>query len=174
VELFFKQDGPFRKGNLRQNPITGASFVHGVDPIEPQKRAARRALLAGEWFYQFGPHDAPYEFGPHVVPPLPLSSDEIEDMYRFSREHCHIGFYYLIAQFASSLRGNDWDFNIHPSFEDFACSVLASPYAQHLEFVEDDKGLRKRYPPCDLCRIGPELYWEPPKEKNRRIIARPK
>jgi hypothetical protein len=157
VERLFKEDGPCRKGELRQNPVHGGNFVYGEDPIAPQKRDARRSLLAREWFYEFGPHDAP---------PPPLSSWEIEDM-RYKKP-----FHHLIAHFAMSLRCKDWDFNIHPSFEDFASSVLASDYVPHFPpgFLENDEELRKRYPPRALCPIGRGLCWEPPKvnESNRR------
>jgi hypothetical protein len=70
VEELFKKDAPFRRGEWRRNPVYDTCFVQGEDPIAPQKRLARRALLAREWFYEFGPHDAP---------PLPVSVYEIED-----------------------------------------------------------------------------------------------
>jgi hypothetical protein len=153
VEELFKKDAPFRKGNLGRNPVHGGLFVHGVDPIAPQKRDARRALLAREWFYEFGPRDAP---------PLPISSCQIEDMrYGFGRFGAIVGLYHLIAHFARSLRGRDWDYTMHPSFGDFASSMLASVYAQHLDFLKNDEELRKRYPPRALCTIGPSGVWEP-------------
>jgi hypothetical protein len=163
VERLFKD--PPARGQLWQNPVHGGNFVYGEDPIEPQKRAAHRALLAREWFYVFGPHDAP---------PLPLSHWEIQDMrygtYKFG---ANAGFYHLIAQFAKSL-GEDWDFNIHPAFPDYASSVLAHPDAP--DFLKNDEELCKRYPPRALCTLGPGLCWEPPKvnETDRRIIARRK
>ena len=52
-----------------RNPVTGAGYVHGVDPIAEQKEAAYRALLAREWFAINGPADAQ---------PLPVSYDERE------------------------------------------------------------------------------------------------
>jgi hypothetical protein len=159
VEELFKKNAPFRRGELRRNPVHGDSFVHGEDPIAPQKRVARRALLAREWFYEFGPHDAP---------PLPVSGYEIEDM-RWKN-----AFHHVIAHFASSLRCEDWDFNIHPSFADFASSMLASDYAA--DFLRNDEELCKRYPPRALCTIVPGGVWERPRanENNRPIIARRK
>jgi hypothetical protein len=165
VEELFNKDAPFRRGELRRNPVHGGSFVHGKDPIAPQKRDAQRALLAREWWELFGPHDAP---------PLPVSCYEIQDKRYGFGKFDRVGFHHLIAQFASSLRSQDWDFNIHPSFEDFASSVLASDYAP--DFLRNDEELCKRYPPRNLCTIGPGLCWEPPEvnENNRRIIARRK
>jgi hypothetical protein len=159
VEELFKKNGPFRYGEYRRNPVHGDTFFHGEDPIAPQKRVARRALLAREWFYEFGPHD---------TPPLPISGYEIEDM-RWRNP-----FYYVIGHFATSLRSNDWDFNIHPSFADFAASLLAFEYAA--DFLRNDEELRKRYPPRALGTIVPGGIWKPPEvnKNNRRIIARRK
>jgi hypothetical protein len=165
VEELFKKDAPFRRGELRRNPVHAGWFVHGEDPIAPQKRVARRALLAREWFYEFGPRDAP---------PLPVSGYEIEDMRFAHKFGSRAGFYHLIAHFARSLWCNDWDFNIHPTFEDFASSMLASDYAA--DFLRKDEELCKRYPPRALCTIVPGGFWKPPRanENNRRTIARRK
>jgi hypothetical protein len=40
------------------NPVTGAAYVQGEDPIKPQKKAARRILLQIEHFALNGPADA--------------------------------------------------------------------------------------------------------------------
>jgi hypothetical protein len=166
VEELFKKNAPFRRGELRRNPVHAGWFVHGEDPIAPQKRVARRALLAREWFYEFGPRDAP---------PLPVSGYEIEDMRFAHKFGSRAGFYHLIAHFARSLWCNDWDFNIHPTFEDFASSMLASDFATP-DFVKNDEELCKRYPPRALCTIVPGGIWKPPEvnKNNRRIIARRK
>jgi hypothetical protein len=58
-------------GENCQNPVTGGGYVHGEDPVEPQKMRARCALLAREWFAEYGPAD---------VQPLPLSDGEREDL----------------------------------------------------------------------------------------------
>jgi len=159
VEELFKKDAPFRKGDLGRNPVHGGAFVHGVDPIAPQKRDARRALLAREWFYEFGPHDAP---------PLPVSSCQIADMrYGHGTFGAKAGFYHLIAHFAASLRGRDWDYTMHPSLGDFASSMLASDYVQHLDFLKNDEELHKRYPPRAPYTIGPSGVWEPAKGERQ-------
>jgi hypothetical protein len=164
VEYSFEIYGPFQKGDVRENPIHRGRFVHDVDPIAPQKSAASRALIAREWFYEYGPHDGP---------PLPVSSWEIDDM-RYSRWKSgpKAGFYHVIAQFASSLRYEDWDFKIHPSFEDFASSMLASDYARHLDLLKNDEKLCKRFPPRALCTIGPGGVWNPAEgERQAKLFA---
>ena len=59
---------------LRENPVTGGSFVRGeggADFIAYQKRQARKVLLAREHLAANGPLDAP---------PFPLSGHETTGM----------------------------------------------------------------------------------------------
>ena len=74
VHRLFRDMGAAR-GDYRHNPITGASFVWGDDPIKTQKEDAIAALSAREWFAIYGPRDAPS---------LPLSQDDVES-YRQAR-----------------------------------------------------------------------------------------
>ena len=46
VDQLFARQGRFRYGDQRVNPVTGSRFLHGEDPIGPQKRDAKAALLA--------------------------------------------------------------------------------------------------------------------------------
>ena len=43
VERLFNES-PARYGENCRNPVTGAGYVHGVDPIAEQKEAAYRVL----------------------------------------------------------------------------------------------------------------------------------
>jgi hypothetical protein len=139
-DLFPKEESCY--GTLGENPVTGRQICWGADPIAVEKANAVRALRAREWFYRHGPPDAPQ---------LPLSWAEIDAM-RFKDPFCHI-----VASFSRSLRGHNWDYNNHPSFDEFARGVLASTRAP--EFVRADKELRKRYPPRRLPGLGPGLCW---------------
>src|SRR5262249_5877706 len=130
--------------SLRTNPVTGGLWANGLDPVAPQKERARRALRARLWFAKNGPPDAP---------PLPLSYGEREDL------KCGDYFLYIVALFARSLAAREYDFDVHPSFEDFARGVLASPYKPY--FVNEDEELERRYPPRQLEGLGPGCYWEP-------------
>jgi hypothetical protein len=68
------------------NPVTGGRFLKGEtgdDSIAYQKLAARKALLAQEWFALYGPRGAP---------PLPLTPSGTEDMRREWSLNCLIGF----------------------------------------------------------------------------------
>jgi hypothetical protein len=58
VERLFGQIS-VQRGELCWNPVTGAEFVYGLDPIKPQKEAARRRLLIREYFALNSPADAP-------------------------------------------------------------------------------------------------------------------
>ncbi len=141
VDRLFRQ-APDRHEWCRENPVTGGRWVKGVDPIKPQKEAAHRALAAREWFAKVGPADAP---------PLPLSYDERESLKGGGLPH-------LVAWFARSLENLNYDFNKHPSFEDYARGVLASPDAP--DFITTNQALISRYPPKELYGLGPGLYWE--------------
>jgi hypothetical protein len=128
---------------LRENPITGAHWLSDVDPIRPQIRAARRALIARYEFASMAPPDAP---------PLPLSYDE--------RERLKVGgLPHIVAWFARSSESFKYDFGIHPTFDSYAHGVLASPYAPC--FITQDATLQQRFPAHQLKGLGPGLYWDP-------------
>ena len=146
-DLFAKNPG--RYGQQCENPVTGGRYVGGLDPIEPQKRMARDALLAQEMFAVLGPKD---------MQPLPISDEEIEDLkYAWDSKQPALSF--ILACFGSSVRANDFDLTSHPDFEDFARGIMASEYAP--DFVKNDEVLLKLYPPCPLPGLGPGLVWEP-------------
>jgi hypothetical protein len=134
-------------GDTVSNPITEARFVWGEDPVEPQKRIARLAFLARAHFAQNGPAHAP---------PLPLSHDDWEQARRAR------GLRGLVGFFARSLAGQDWDFEKHPSFEDFARGLMAT--GTGLWEIEEDEYLRNRFPPCALPGMTPGAVWAPPQE----------
>src|SRR5437870_1229989 len=95
-----------------RNPVTGAGFVRGLDPIEPQKQSACRALRAREWFAIYGPHDAP---------PLPVHWNELQRAKRGG------DLPHLVAYYCQSLEGVDFAVNQHPPFEAYARGVFALP-----------------------------------------------
>src|ERR1700730_5070117 len=142
------------RSSICENPVTGGKFVRGVDPIKPQKQRAERALMARDWFARHAPPDAP---------PLPLSYGDREDLKRGGLPH-------ILAWFARSLEARAYDYHEHPSFDDYARGVLASPYAP--EFITEDQELLRRFPACPLSGLGPGLYWDPPK-RNWRQRERP-
>jgi len=160
VERLFNQS-PVRYGDCCDNPVTGAGYLHGEDPIEPQKRVARRALLAREWFALNGPADAQ---------PLPLAERDIAER-KYARGGKLPSLNYIVALFAYSLRDNDWDINSHPNFDDYARGLLLSEELPTNIF--DFEELHTRYKPRLLP--GLDLYWgswEPP-TAGPRSIGRP-
>jgi hypothetical protein len=142
------------RGSICENPVTGGKFVRGVDPIKPQKQRAERALRARDWFARHAPPDAPS---------LPLCYGDREDLKRGGLPH-------IVAWFARSLEARAYDYHEHPSFDDYARGVLASPYAP--EFITQDRELLRRFPAFPLSGLGPGLYWDPPK-RDRRQRERP-
>ena len=130
----------------RTNPLTGGRWVPRLDPIGPQKKAARRALRARMWFAENGPPDAP---------PLPLSYDERETL------KAEGGLARIVGWYARSLAALEYDVDEHPRFDDYACGVMASPHTPDL--IKHDPHLRKRFPARPLRGLGSGLYWDPPK-----------
>src|SRR5436305_102072 len=94
---------PGETGDRCEFPVIGGGFIKGVDRTSRQKRLARRALAAREWFAKHGPPDAP---------PLPLSYNDREDLKRGGIGH-------LVALYARSLAQQEYDFEKHPPFYDY-------------------------------------------------------
>lgn len=155
VERLFSEN-PGSDGGHYENPVTGGRFVHGFDPIEPQKEAAYRALLAREWFAVNGPADAPQ---------LPITYEERE----YLKWQTGRPLDYVVAQFAGSLLTH-YDVTEHPSFSEFVSG---------LQWDHDNGGsalplsreglaeLKRRFPPRQL--EGLSCYsWSRPTRKNRK------
>ena len=149
VDRLFRQ-APDRHEEIRTNPVTGGRWVNRLDPVKPQKQAALRALMAGDWFARTAPPGAP---------PLPLSYEEREALKRGGLPH-------IVAWFARSLDARRYAYDEHPSIEDYACGVMASPHAP--DFITQDPELLKHYPPRPLRGLDPHLYWDPPKRPRCR------
>jgi hypothetical protein len=132
-------------GECCKNPITGGSFLWGIDPVATQKKEAVAGLLAREWFAVNGPPDAP---------PLPLYDF---DSYRGAR-----GLMGVVGFYARSLSRQDYDVQKHPSFEDFARGLMAINTG--LWRIEMDENLQKRFPPRPLEGMTRSAFWAPPEE----------
>jgi hypothetical protein len=137
--MFFETGG--RSGEIVENPVTGSKWVKGLDPEEQQKQDACWALLARKRFAEEGPPDAP---------PLPLTSGERERLKGGGLPH-------ILAWYAASLLRLDYDLEVHPSFEDYARGVMASPLAP--DFIKRDPELNRRFPPKPLGGLGHGLVW---------------
>ena len=150
-ELFAKS--PARYGDNCRNPVTGAGYIYGEDPIEPQKEAARRVLLAIEHFALNGPADAQ-----PLRPVLYGESKELKEE-RFVLD-------YIVRLYARSLE--DKDPEEHPSFADYASGVLweAERVDGNIGVIpggDQREELKKRFPPRELTGMGPGFCWLPPK-----------
>jgi len=155
VERLFSGN-PARSGDQCTNPVTGAGYVRGADPIGPQKKAAYRALLAFEWFAFTAPSD---------VPPLPINARDREDWKRTGRL-----LDYIVAWYARSLEDREYDLKEHPSFADYVRGVLweaelpVGGFASLPNYPPDElRELKKRFRPRMLKGMGPCLHWLPPK-----------
>jgi hypothetical protein len=155
VDRLFEADGKKYSGQWCQIPILGGGYIPGEDDIEPLRKHACAALLAREWFAIHGPADAP---------PLPVSMGEREDLKcggpRLNK---------IIALYARSLDGRNYDVKEHPSFFDYACGLMASEFIGGYDYMQRDEQLRKRFPPRTLEGLGPGLTWQPPREHWERM-----
>src|SRR4051812_36737016 len=142
VDLLFQQQGHFQSGDHRENPVTGDCWVHGDDSISEQKQRAIRALALQGWFSVTGPEDAP---------PLPLGGRECSEMMRG-------GLLHLVALYAHSIIARGYKTADLPSFDEFACGVMARCPDGHL--LKDDPALAVRFPARPLRRINSALVWE--------------
>ncbi len=111
-----------------------------------------KAQLARQHFAVHAPADAP---------PLPLGYHERESM------KCTGPLGKIIGLYARSLESCGYDLEVHPSFYDYACGVMASEFNGHPGLASDPEMLR-RFPPRELTGMITGLYWEPPKTvKNK-------
>lgn len=124
------------------------SVISAVD--SSQNPRGRRAQAARLWFAENGPAD---------LQPLPLDYDERERLKGGGAPH-------ILAWYARSLAGENYDVHKHPSFDAYARGVMVSPYAP--AEIKTDPDLQKRFPPCPLEGLGPGLQWEPPKQPRGR------
>lgn len=144
VEELFK-NAPDRHQRFRVNPVTGGSFVAGLDPIRPQKLIAERALEAQEWYASQKPPDAPT---------LPLKKFEREKLK--GKQPID----YIVSLFGRSLACWDYHLDGHPDFEPYVRGVMASSLIP--DFIRNDHDLLQRYPPRPLKGLGNGLIWRNP------------
>ena len=116
--------------------------------FEP-KGLKRKAQLARQHFALHGPRDAPA---------LPLGYNERESIKGKSPLAT------IVSRYARSWQGCRYDLDLHPSFDDYACGVMASEYNGWPGLGCDPEMLR-RFPPRKLAGLGPGLMWEPPKAR---------
>jgi hypothetical protein len=74
----------------------------------------------------------------------------------------------IVALYARSLESRKYNVLEHPSFEDYACGVMASEYNGR-EQMKENPQMRDRFPPRALAGLGPGVNWEPPKEHARTM-----
>lgn len=98
--------------------------------------------VASAWFRSHGP--AGYE--------LPWGYAERERI----KGRDHLGF--IVSAFARSLEVNGYCYQAHPTFDEYAKGVLASPLAP--KFVKEDSQILTKYPPTAMPGLGPGLVWK--------------
>ena len=117
---------------------------HHDSMIERQKELACRAIRGREVFARTAPSDAPQ---------LPLSYKERERLD--TGRHGSLAI--IVAGYAESVWFRKYDMDVHPTFEEYARGIMASPYAPI--GIKQDAELRRRFPPRPLPGLGPYLIW---------------
>ena len=115
----------------------------------------RPALAARRWFAENGPPD---------LQPLPLGYRERERLKHGGADH-------ILAWYARSFEGQDYDWRQHPPFDEYARGVMASEFAPNS--IKNDETLRKRFPPRPLEWLNNGMDWEPP-ARTRKSCRRGK
>ena len=164
VERRFKERPPIR-GCVAYNPVTHSLYAGGIDPIKPQKEAAKRALLARALFAITGPVDAQ---------PLPVSQRERDDVEtRHGYSTSQYLFRHLLKRYSKSLENLQFDFDKHPSFAEYMRGVMwyadSPDWHDTLPFAAEGLAeLKKRFPPKKLEGLNPRYFWDPPKSYSAR------
>jgi hypothetical protein len=156
VDQLYNEIGA-KHGEWCRDPVIGGGFVWGIDPIAAQKKAAVTALRAHEWFAVYGPPDAP---------PLPLAHEDVEEYRGAGGLKGIVGFY------ARSLSIRNYDTRMHPSFDDFACGLMAMAVDRGLRDLEKDEFLKRRFPPRPLSGMTSGAYWSSRRTDEARTKQR--
>lgn len=119
------------------------------------KALEQKAQLARQHFAQHGPPDAP---------PLPLGYDERDSIKGRSPLKT------MVSLYARSLQGCHYDLDLHPSFDDYACGVMASEYNGWPSLKEDPE-MHRRFPPRKLVGLGAGLMWKVTKGRGEGKAA---
>ncbi|MCX7342000.1 MAG: hypothetical protein NT037_16070 [Hyphomicrobiales bacterium] len=143
-DLFAQADAAAGRSIFRRNPVTGDSWVQGLDSRAEQMDAAAAALSARRWFERERPAFAPE---------LPVNYEEREKLKGTGR-----AIDYLIALYARSWEASGY--SKHPRFAEFAAGALASDMLP--DRVATDCELLRCYPPTPLEGLEGGCVWQMP------------
>ena len=80
------------------------------------------------------------------------------------------GLPHIVAWYARSLAARKYNFEEHPSFDEYASGVMDSE--KHAPgFIRDNEEMRRRFPPRPLAWLRIGMYWCPPKPEGRKEKA---
>ena len=73
----------------------------------------------------------------------------------------------VVGYYARSLSRMDYDVHKHPSFDDFACGLMAITTGR--QGIDTDANLKRRFPPRPLAGMAEAGFWVHP--TNARFAA---
>jgi hypothetical protein len=124
-----------------ETPIIGG--LHYRDPRygQPPIMLVAAALVARERYSWVRPSWSP---------PLPLREEDCAALIKDDDPRLA-----LVGHYATSLSGQSWRFDIHPSFERYARGLMDFAYTPAA--IRDDVRLRQEFPPAEL---GGLMRWD--------------
>jgi hypothetical protein len=149
IKGLFKNPKKIPNTGMAEIPIVGGLYIPDLmDEASPLLLTVCKALVARERFRQ----DAP------DWPILPLHERDIEAAIESDYDP-RIN---LVGLYSYSLRGADWNFDVHPSFDRYARGLM--DYECTPDRVRNDSYFWRRFPPTrleglcdgDLCWFNPE------------------
>jgi hypothetical protein len=125
-----------------------------ISEIPKLKQLIHNGLRARAWHERYGPI-----YGRR----LPLT--ELERIAMFCSENNAL---HLVALYAISLQGRDFDYLTHPLYFDYARGVLASEHAK--DYLREDPDLLREFPPKELGGLDERCRWRPLPNRLSQLI----
>jgi hypothetical protein len=144
---------------LAETPVIGDKYI--VDQIEFMLPTLLPRIVGALCSRERFRVDVPW------APPLPLRSEEIELLKDADDHRLN-----LVGLFADSLEGENWDYQLHPRFNDYASGLMA--YRHTPADLRNDRELRQEFPPRRLKGLcDGRLDWRNPERlaSERHVAA---
>jgi hypothetical protein len=118
------------------------------------KLLVRHARACRAWFARHGPCWAQ---------PLPLH--QLERINFFISDSLPL---HLVALYARSLQGRDFDYLTHPQLFDYCRAVMADPRTR--EYLREDPGLRAEFPAKPIAGLDAQGRWRPLPNRTSQLF----
>jgi hypothetical protein len=158
VKFLFDYARPILGTGMAERPVIGGVFLRNFPVPSCLLQRVCKALIARERFHQ----DAP------GWPCLPLHEDVRKVLVNDDNPRLNV-----LAYYANSLDGEDWDYEGHPRFGIFASGIMACDYAPRE--IRNDLSLQQEFPARPLAGLcDGQLVWRSPERlaEDRDMLQR--